>query len=189
MKENYNEILQSHSDILTNHLILRKFKGDDAEDIYEYASDEMTVKYLTWNGVSSIEETKELITRFYSQPGVYAIELKDSGKCIGCISLEVIPNHEKCNFGYVLNRNYWNRGYMTEALQAILNFVFDELEINRVEATHYEGNEGSGKVMEKCGLHKEGYAIQEVKIKGVFHDTIHYGITRTQWETRKREKL
>ena len=50
-----------------------------------------------------------------------------------------------------------------------------------METFHYVGNEGSGKVMEKCGLRKEGYAVQEVKIKGVFRDVVHYGITKDEW--------
>ncbi len=76
---------------------------------------------------------------------------------------------------------------MTEALTAILKLCFDKLELNRVEATHYVGNEGSGRVMNKSGMRLEGLAIQEVKIKGIFHDVVHYGITRSQWNERVNE--
>jgi ribosomal-protein-alanine N-acetyltransferase len=181
MKENYNEIIQSNTIIPTQRIILRKFTLEDAEDVYEYASDSQTVKYLTWEGISSLEAARNVITNFYSNEGVYAIELKDSNKCIGCIDLRIIPEHEKASFGYVLNRNFWKHGYMTEALLALLKLCFEELEVNRVEATHYTGNEGSGKVMEKCGMRLEGLALQEVKIKGIFHDVVHYGITKEQW--------
>lgn len=54
-------------------------------------------------------------------------------------------------------------------------------ELNRVEATHYIGNECSGKVMKKCGMEFEGIGKQEVKIKGIFHDVAHYAITRELW--------
>jgi len=53
--------------------------------------------------------------------------------------------------------------------------------LNRVEATHYVGNEGSGRVMQKCGMTYEGTGIKEVKIKGVFQDVVHYAILRKQW--------
>jgi ribosomal-protein-alanine N-acetyltransferase len=181
MKENYNEIIRSNSVIPTQRMILRRFMLDDAEDIYEYASDAETVKYLTWDGITSLEAARNVITNFYNHEGVYALELSDSKKCVGCIDLRIFPEHEKASFGYVLNRNYWNNGYMTEALNALLALCFEELEVNRVEATHYAGNEGSGKVMEKCGMKMEGLALQEVKIKGVFHDVVHYGITKEQW--------
>ncbi len=181
MREDYKEILHSHTDISTKRLLLRKFTLDDIQDIYTYASDEQTLKNLAWTGIKSLEEAKELIDGFYSNDGVYAISLKDTGRCIGCICLNVIPEHEKADFGYVLNIKYWNQGYMTEALNSVIMFCFQELELNRVEAFHYVGNEGSGKVMENCSMRKEGYAIQEVKIKGVFRDVVHYGITKEKW--------
>ena len=66
---------------------------------------------------------------------------------------------------------------MTEALSAVLKLCFEKLKLNRVESTHYVGNEGSGKVMAKCGMKLEGVGKQEEKIKGVFRDVVHYGIT------------
>jgi len=70
---------------------------------------------------------------------------------------------------------------MSEALNLILDFSFSKLELNRVEATHYIGNEGSGRVMQKCGMRYEGTGIQEVKVKGIFYDVVHYAILREEW--------
>jgi ribosomal-protein-alanine N-acetyltransferase len=181
MKENYNDIIQMNTVIPTKRMLLRKFTLKDAEDVLEYASDKETVRYLTWAGISDLASARKVITDFYCNDGVYAIEIEEFKKCVGCIDLRIDPNHEKASFGYVLNRYYWNHGYMTEALEALLKFSFEELELNRVEATHYVGNEGSGKVMAKCGMRQEGLALQEVKIKGVFQDVVHYGITKEQW--------
>lgn len=184
MVENYMNVLNSNTMISTDRLHLRRFNNSDAEDILAYASDERTVEFLTWEGMKTLEQAMSIIQSFYSKEGVYAIELKETGHCIGAIDLRVFPEHEKGSFGYVLNRNYWNQGYMTEALSAILTLAFDKLELNRVEATHYAGNEGSGRVMEKCGLMKEGFALAEVKIKGIFRDVVHYAITKEQWNER-----
>lgn len=181
MKENYEEIIKQNSVITAKRVILRRFSEKDANDVYEYATDELTLKYLTWGGVSTLEDVKRVIAEYYQKNGVYALELKETGKCIGCIDLRIIPEHEKASFGYVLNRSFWNKGYMTEALSVLLRLCFEKLEMNRVEATHYAGNEGSGRVMEKCGMIKEGFALQEVKIKGIFHDVVHYGISKEQW--------
>lgn len=185
MVENYMDVLKNNATIPTERLLLRRFRDSDAEDVLSYAGDELTVKYLTWEGIKTLEQAKDIIHSFYCREGVYAIELKENGHCIGAINLHVKPEHEKAGFGYVLNRKYWNHGYMTEALLAILEMAFEKLELNRVEATHYVGNEGSGRVMEKCGLMKEGLALAEVKIKGVFRDVVHYAITREQWNKRK----
>jgi len=95
--------------------------------------------------------------------------------------LRLVPEHEKAGFGYALNRQYWGKGYMTEALSTLLKLCFEKLDLNRVESTHYIGNEGSGKVMIKCGMELEGVGKQEVKIKGIYHDVVHYGITKKLW--------
>lgn len=181
MVENYNEVLMLHNEIDTGRLLLRKSRLSDAEDILEYASDERTVKYLTWEGIQTTQQANEFISNFSINHGGYMIELKETGHVIGAINICVVPEHEKGFFGYVLNKKYWNKGYMTEALNAILRLAFEKLELNRVEATHYAGNEASGRVMEKCGLIKEGFALQEVKIKDIFRDVAHYGITKEQW--------
>ena len=182
MKDNYKELLYDNETLETKSILLRRFKKEDYKDVFEYGSDEETLKYLVWDGVKSLDDAKSAIVNFYwSRPGIYAIELKENKKCIGCIDLRVEPEHEKSSFGYVLNRHYWSKGYMTEALSAVLGLCFNDLKLNRVEATHYIGNEGSGRVMKKSGMQFEGIGRQEVKIKGKFHDVAHYAVTRDAW--------
>lgn len=182
MVENYKEVLYENERLESERIILRKFIKADASDVLEYGSDEETLKYLDWNGVHTIDEAlKNIIDYYWSKPGVFAIELKESKKCIGCIDLSLQPIHEKSGLGYVLNHRYWCKGYMTEALAAVLRLCFEKLELNRVEAEHYVGNEGSGMVMKKCGMEFEGISKQARKIKGIFHDVARYGITKDQW--------
>lgn len=185
MVQNYREVLYDNETIVTERLILRKFKKADASDILEYGSDAETIKYLTWDGIKTTDEAIKAIVEYYwSRPGIFAIEL--NGKCVGCIDIRLDPAHEKSGFGYVLNRQFWGKGYMTEALSAILTLCFDKLGLNRVESTHYLGNDASGKVMKKCGMEFEGICKQEVKIKGIFHDVAHYGITKERWQSHKK---
>jgi len=186
MVENYKEVLYDNEVLETSRLILRKFKKCDVGDILEYGSDPETLKYLEWEGVTTTSEAMQGIVDYYwSTPGIFAIELKENKKCIGCIDLRLIPEHEKSGFGYVLNRAYWNLGYMTEALSAVLALCFEKLELNRVESNFYAGNEGSGHVMKKCGMEFEGVSKQELKVKGVFHDVNRYGITKERWLSYK----
>ena len=184
MVKNYKEILYDNETLISERILLRKFKKDDAPDIFEYGSDEETLKFLVWEGLKTVEDAKMAIINYYwSRQGFYAIELKDNAKCIGCIDLRLETEHEKSSFGFVLNRKYWGKGYMTEALTAVLQLCFEKLELNRVESTHYIGNEGSGRVMEKCGMIFEGIGKQEVKVKGIFYDVAHYGITKDHWNS------
>lgn len=181
MKSNYNDLIRKTTILCTERLVLRRFNISDKEAVLAYGSDAETLKYLIWPGITDVEAAERVIMAYYSRPGVYALTLKATNQCIGCLDIRVEPQHEKASFGYVLNRNFWNCGYMTEALKAILELCFTKLELNRVEASHYVGNEGSGKVMQKSGMSYEGLSLQEVKIKGFFQDVVHYGITRAQY--------
>ena len=182
MIDNYNEFLHINDTINTERLILRKFRGTDAPDILEYGSEPESLKYLIWDGVKTIQEANAAIYDYYlSKPGVFAIELINEQKCIGTLDLRLTPEHDKAGFGYILNRKYWGKGYMTEALSAVLRLCFEGLELNRVEADHYVGNEGSGRVMEKAGMTREGVAKRQLKVKNIFQDVVHYGITKEEW--------
>jgi len=188
MVENYNEVLYNNEIIETKRLILRKFKVCDAKDLFEYGSDPAVLEYMVWPGFKSIEEARAgIYNNYLSKPGIYAIELKENAKCIGDIDLRITPEHEKVSVGYALNREYWGRGLMSEALKAVLELCFDKLEVNRVEAGHFAGNEASGRVMEKCGMVKEGIARQEFKVRGVFIDDVKYAVTRGEWVERKAD--
>jgi len=183
MVKNYNEVLYQNETMKTERLVLRKFRLEDAADILEYASDAQAMEYLIWDGLSTIEEARAAVyDHYWARPGIWAIELAESSKVIGCIDMRLEHEDDKVGFGYVLNRAYWGKGYMTEALQAVMTMCFYKLEVNRMEAEHYVGNEGSGRVMEKCGMKREGCMVQAKKIKGIFRDCVQYGITREQYK-------
>ena len=189
MVKNYIEVLYDNQTIHTERLILRKFKKEDAPDLLEYSSDPEVLKHLTWEGHNTLEAAITSIVEFHwAEPARFAIELNENSKVIGAIDLRLKPTHEKATFGYVLNRHYWGKGYMTEALTAMLHLAFDKLELNRVEGGYFTGNEGSGKVQEKCGMILEGTSRQSEKVKGVFRDLVHYGIIREHWDKLREQK-
>ena len=182
MVKNYNEVLYQNETITTERLILRKFRVEDADDILEYAGDAATVEFLVWEGLDTIEAARTAVYDYYwSRPGIWAIEHAQSGKMIGCIDLRLLPDHDKAQFGYVLNRDFWGAGYMTEALGTVLVLCFNKLDLNRVESEHYADNGASGRVMEKAGMRREGLSVQSQKVKGILRDTVFYGITKEQW--------
>ncbi len=185
MSENksiYEEKLLEIKSLDTQRLTLRWFELSDVEDVFEYASDGEVVKFLTWFPHPNIEHTKKIFPDlFLHKPGMFAIELRAERKCIGCIDLRINSLHDKASFGYVLNKNYWNRGFMTEALTIILDVSFNELGLNRIEATYYAGNESSGRVMGKAGMRNEGVGLKEVKVKGQYMDVVHFGILKEHW--------
>lgn len=140
----------------TNRLIIRPIKVHDFEDICEYGCDEETGKYMAY-----WPKTKEQIDEFinkcmYSMNSEkpvwyeYVMQLKGNSKVIGNISLEIMG--EEAEIGWISNKKYWNKGYMSEAVNAIIDFAFSSLNISKIIATCKVMNIGSYKVMQKCNM-------------------------------------
>ena len=182
MMLNYNNVLDENTVLDSQRLTLRPFTLKDADDVFEYASDPLVTNFLTWDTITTKARAENIIENIYmKRKGIYAIELKEEKKCIGCIDIRIDPYNNKASLGYVLNRSYWNKGYMTEALKVILYLSFKRLKLNRVEACHYVGNEGSGRVMEKCGMHYEGTCQSTERIKCKRHEEKHYAIIAEEY--------
>lgn len=139
----------------TERLILRPFREDDAEDMfYGWANDDEVTKYLTWNTHENIETTKYVLglwLKEYEQPERlnFAIDLKSENKLIGGIDVVGYDNG-KPMIGYNLARTYWNHGYMTEACQCLLNYLFSQ-GYREVKIDAMPENAGSNRVIQKCG--------------------------------------
>lgn len=164
----------------SERLHFRPFTQSDAQDVFAYASDSQTIKYLTWPAHATVEESKTIIRTLLSNRGTYAIVLKETDKVIGCIEIRIIAESESF-FGYVLNRAYWNQGYMSEALHTVFTYIFEEVGIEYVESFHETENPASGAVMKKCGMVWTHLAKQET-LFGKTTDNDHYCITRESWE-------
>lgn len=148
----------------TDRLILRRFVIEDAEAMYQnWASDAEVTKYLTWPTHTNLEVSQYVIKDWinaYSDEQFYqwAIVLRENGdKPIG--SIAVVDKKEKSStvhIGYCIGRTWWHQGVMSEALKAVMDFLFDVVDANRIEARHDPRNPNSGSVMKKCGMQYEG---------------------------------
>ena len=173
----------------TERLILRKFKEEDAVDMFNnWASDSEVTKYLTWPAHSSIEVSKQITKLWiadYSNIECYqwAIELKDIGEVIGRIGLvDIDNNNENCEIGYCMGKAFWGKGIMTEAFSELINFLFKEIGFQRITARHDVDNPASGQVMEKCGLKYEGTLRKILKNnKGILVNCKYYSILREEF--------
>lgn len=176
----------------TKRLLLRKYKKEDMDDLYEYASDEEVTRYLTFETYKNMEDANQYIQtllekyRNGNEVSPWAIEWKQNHKMIGSIGINQwdIENYY-IQIGYVLNKKYWNQGIMTEALKTVIDFAFKNMNIERIELTHDVRNIGSGKVMLKNGLKQEGILRKSKYIKGEFIDCSYYSILREEYESQK----
>ena len=174
----------------TERLLLRPVTLDDAEEMFEYASDRENTRY-TFPTNQSLEETKNNIAQFYlANPlGRWGIELKSNGEFIGTIDLHKIdPVLKKAAIGYIINKKYWNQGLTTEANRAVIELAFEKIGMNKLVALYDKDNPASGKVMEKSGMrfsHEEAYACMDQHEKGRIVTRVHYVLTKEDYFTNK----
>lgn len=102
---------------------------------------------------------------------------------VGAVSLEIEARHRRGELGYWIGKPYWGRGYATEATRAVLDFGFDELALNRVQARHLTRNPASSRVLEKLGMRLEGVHRELVQVWGAFEDVAMFGLLRADRET------
>lgn len=149
--------------IETPRLILRRFTMEDAAAMYSnWASDGEVTKYLTWPAHESVEVTKSVLaswTQEYCKDDYYqwAIVPKALGEPVGSMSVvEFNDRVGKAHIGYCIGRKWWHQGITSEALAAVIDFLFDRVGFGRIEARHDPRNPNSGAVMRKCGMKYEG---------------------------------
>lgn len=150
--------------IETERLLLRRFSIEDADAMYHnWASDPEVTKFLTWQSHDSVETSSEILEDWiinYNDNYYYnwAIVLKDHGSDpIGNIAANSINDDiSMIHLGYCLGKNWWHQGIMSEALKAVIDYFFDEVDAYRIESQHDPKNPYSGMVMKKCGMKYEG---------------------------------
>lgn len=147
-------LLASHPVLETDRLLLRPITLSDAPDMFEFASDIETTKFV-FKAHKSLAETQSIIaSQFLAHPiGKYGIELKENHKMIGMISYNRINEATRtAEVGYTLNKNYRGRGMMPEALNQLVETGFELFKFNSLLAVYDELNSASSKVIEKCGF-------------------------------------
>lgn len=146
--------------IHTNRLLLRMPQPDDAKAIFaKYAQDPEVTKYLIWSPHKNIEVTKEFVNQCIDswKTGLsfpWVIIQKMEKELIGMFELRI--DQSKADFGYVLAKRYWGKGYATEITQSIVDWLKSQDSIQLIWATCDIENGASARVMEKAGLHKTG---------------------------------
>ena len=166
----------------TERLVLRPFKIADCETIKALAGSREVYKttLLIPHPYEDGMAEKWIAThpsQFYNGEGVtLAITLKPEENVIGAIGLIITADHRRAEMGYWIGSDFWNKGYCTEAAEAVVKYGFDVFDLHKITADHFESNPASGKVMSKIGMAREGRLIDHVCKDGVFLNLIVYGI-------------
>ncbi|WP_108669778.1 GNAT family N-acetyltransferase [Peribacillus acanthi] len=160
----------------TERFVLRKIVESDAQEIFEYFSDDAVTKYYDLDSFTNIEQAHEVIKRWEKRFEVHqgfrwGIALKENNRLIGsCGFHNWAKEHFKAEIGYEVTPAYWRKGVITEVLQAVLQFGFEEMDLFRIEAYYDPENIASKGSLEKAGFTYEGTLRKAAFEKGRFCD-------------------
>jgi [ribosomal protein S5]-alanine N-acetyltransferase len=170
--------------IETERLILREATKADAKDMLIYLSDPEVVKHMGLEPFQSIEDACDEIAWYESivknGTGIrWGITRKDDNQVIGsCGFLNRVPKHYRTEVGFELSKEYWGQGIAREALEAVVKFGFEYLELERIEALIEPANLPSQKLVERSGFQKEGLLRHYEYTCGKFDDLLMYSILK-----------
>lgn len=171
----------------TTRTILRSFEEKDLMDFHEYCSQEGIGEMAGWKHHSDLLNSEEALHNNIKNNNIFAIENKEDNKVIGHISINEDSEDGREDIkelGFVLNKNYHNRGIMTELVYGILNYLFSN-GIESVYACCFKNNKASKKLIEKCGFifEAEGSFYSESLHKNF--ESFEYVYRKSQWNIKK----
>ena len=147
--------------IETKRLILRPFEQNDLQDFYDYAKVEGVGEMAGWHHHENVEKTQEILNNFIEEDKTFAIVYKQNNKVIGSLGIEKYGAEEKLSeffdyqgreIGYVLSKDYWGMGIMPEAVKTVIDYLFNEKNLDFITCGYYDFNTQSKRVQEKCGF-------------------------------------
>lgn len=173
----------------TERLILRPWEESDAEDLYEYAKDPRVGPAAGWPVHTSVENSRDIIRNVLSATETYAVVLKENGRAVGSVGLKIgdasdldIPDTQ-AEFGYWLGVPYWGQGLIPEAVETLMRYGFETLELETIWCGYYAENTKSKRVQEKCGFVYR-YTRENIYVALIdAYKTEHISaITKEQWK-------
>ena len=168
--------------LYTEHLTMDRFTLEDVPAVRDGLYTEAVCRNLFITPNKTTQEVTEniqwLLEGYETREDFHQWAVREKGQCIGRVMLTVNRRFSTGSVAYYLAECAWGKGYMTELLKRVIDFCFDDLGLNRVEADHFARNPASGRVMEKAGMTKEGLARQKYCKDGEFLDAALYAILK-----------
>lgn len=172
----------------TERLILRPFVEGDAPRIAELAGDAeiadttLRIPHPYTAGMASEWIGTHQAIREKGLTLFYAIDNKEGCELVGSTGIDIDILQSRADIGYWIGREYWNRGYATEAAARLLGYVFTVMRLHKVVSHHFARNLISGRVLEKLGMKREGLLRAHVRKSGAWEDIVQYGILDTEYD-------
>src|SRR5919106_5421429 len=173
--------------ITTDRLVLRWVSENDIDSLYEVFSDPQVMRYWSTPPYSTREDAvklqQEIAAGNESNTMLkWGLALRDSDRLIGTATLfNLNLDNGRAEIGYALGRAHWGKGYMNEALRALVQHAFEVMDLRRLEADVDPRNAASIRTLERLGFQKEGFLRERWHVNGEIQDAFFYGLLRREW--------
>lgn len=179
-----------HLELHTERMHLRGFAEQDAQAVLAIYADPEVMRYgstLPWTAMAQAHEFIAKHRGFMAEGSSLRLAMfsKEDGVLLGdCSLFNWSQQCRRAEIGYGLARAAWHRGFMGEALQALLAYGFGTMDLNRVEADIDPRNQASAKTLERLGFKREGFLPQRWIVGEEVSDSALYGLLRSDWDVR-----
>lgn len=176
----------------TQRLLIRNFTASDLEAFLAYRNDPAAAKYQGWSlpysrelGEAFIAEMKDVHAPKQGKWLQLALELKETGALIGDIAFCIKDDDiRQAVIGFTIAHEYWQKGFATEALTALLDYLFEDIDLHRVVADCDTENIGSWKTLEKLGFRREAHFVESLLTVEGYTSEYHYGLLQREWRAK-----
>jgi [ribosomal protein S5]-alanine N-acetyltransferase len=172
----------------TERLLLRRVSIDDLNEILELRGNPETMKFIPRPLVKTEEDAlnhfKMIDEKIEKNEGInWAITVKGNPKLIGIIGhYRIQPENHRCEIGYMILPQYNGQGIVTEAIKAVLEYGFEDMNMHSIEAVIDPDNSASERVLQKNGFIKEAHILENEYYDGKFWDTVIYSILKRNFK-------
>jgi RimJ/RimL family protein N-acetyltransferase len=176
----------------TKRLIIRPIRIEDKNEVFEYRSDTATNKYQGWipTTLFDVETFIGKISKQINEPETwfqFVIIEKETQKIIGDLGIHFFDNENKqAEIGCTLNKNFQNKGYATESVKRVIDYLFKDLNKHRIITSIDPKNKNSIRLVERIGFRKEAHFVESIFINGRWVDDLIYAMIEKDWENLNR---
>lgn len=178
--------------IETDRLLLRRFQSEDLQCFVDYRTNPLVYRYQSegWESYTLAHGKRFVEEQMLQQPGQrdtwfqIAIVLKETNQLIGDCGIHTLEDERQAEIGYSLSPVHQHKGYALEAVQAVLSYLFKELDVHRIIANTDTRNVGSVSLLERAGFRREAHFLQSYWYRGEYTDEYQYAMLRKEWQMK-----
>jgi ribosomal-protein-alanine N-acetyltransferase len=168
---------------------LRFITKDDASALFGLFSDAEAMRYgssAPWTSMQQADESLAVVLAGYESGDYLRVAIEIDGEMNGFVTLRAFDRqNRRCEIGYMLARPHWGKGYMQEALPAMIDYAFGTLGLNRIEADVDPRNDASGRLLECLHFRKEGLLRERWIVNGEVCDSDIFGLLKADWQAAR----